>query len=75
MLDVVITTPERIIFEGKAKSLILPGERGVFEILSFHKPLLSRLLKGKLIIDGKAVLIRRGIVGVKHNKATVIVEE
>ena len=75
MLEVVVATSEKVIFEGKAESVILPGEQGVFEILSFHKPLLSRLVSGRLIIDEQSFLIQRGIVGVNHNKATIIVEE
>jgi F-type H+-transporting ATPase subunit epsilon len=75
MLDVIVISPEKVIFEGRARSVIFPGEQGVFEILPFHKPLLSRLVSGTLIIDGLAFAIRRGIVGLNHNKATVIVEE
>jgi F-type H+-transporting ATPase subunit epsilon len=75
MLEVVVATPEKILFEGKAKSIILPGEQGVFEILSFHKPLLSRLISGKLIIDEQTFPIQRGVIGFNHNQATIIVEE
>ena len=75
MLEVVVATPEKVIFEGKANSVVFPGEYGVFEVLSFHKPLLSRLISGKLIIDEQIFPIRRGVVGVNHNKATIIVEE
>ena len=75
MLDLIVVSPEKVIFEGRARSVIFPGEEGVFEALSFHKPLLSRLVKGNLIVDGRSFPIRRGIVGVNHNKATVVVEE
>lgn len=75
MLDVTLLTPEKILFEGKARRIILPGESGVFEILPFHKPLLSRLVSGKVIIDASAFSIWRGIAGINSNKATVIVEE
>lgn len=75
MLDVIVVSPKRAIFSGKAKSIIFPGEKGVFEILSFHKPVLSRLIRGNLVIDGITFPIRRGIVGFNHNKAYVIIEE
>ena len=75
MLEVIIATVERIIFEGKARSIILPGEQGVFEILPFHKPLLSRLISGCLIVDGKPYPVRRGIAGVSRNTVTVIFEQ
>lgn len=76
MLNALVVTPIRVLFEGRAESIIFPGEEGVFEVLSYHKPLLSRLVSGKLIINYEQVFpIRRGVVGVNQNKATVIVEE
>lgn len=75
MIDVIIYNPEKVIFEGKAKSLIFPGERGVFEVLPYHKPMLTRLVSGKVIVDEHIFPIRCGIVGINHNKATVVIEE
>jgi F-type H+-transporting ATPase subunit epsilon len=74
-LDVLILNPKKILFEGKAKSVRLPGESGVFELLSFHKPILSRLVSGVLFVDDMAFPIKRGIAKMRSNKATVIVEE
>ncbi len=75
MLEIIVATPQRIIFEGRANSVILPGEKGVFELLPFHKSLLSRLISGELVIDERTFTIRRGVVGVYRNRATVIIEE
>lgn len=76
MLKVTVVTPVRMLYEGGAESVIFPGEQGVFEVLSYHKPLLSRLISGKLIINQEHIFpIRRGVVGIHSNKATVIVEE
>jgi len=74
MLDVVVAKSEGVVFAGKVRSVILPGEQGVFEILSYHKPIISRLITGNIIIDGQVFPITRGIVGVNNNKATIIVE-
>ena len=74
-LEVLIATPERVLFEGKASSVTLPGEHGVFEVLAHHKPVLSRLLGGKIFVDGKALPIRRGVAKASMNLVTVIVEE
>ena len=74
-LDVRVLSPWKIIFEGKAKSVILPGESGVFEVLAFHKPILSRLLTGILYVDESKIPIRRGIVKCYLNEVVVIVEE
>ncbi|MFA5099642.1 MAG: hypothetical protein WC547_02020 [Candidatus Omnitrophota bacterium] len=75
MLDVQLISTEEVVFEGKANSIIFPGEYGVFELLPYHKPLVSRLVSGNLVIDGRLYPIRRGLVGLNHNKATIIVEK
>lgn len=75
LLEVSVLSPKEVIFEGKAKTVILPGEQGVFEILPFHKRILSRLISGTLLIDEESFPIRRGIVKVSQNKVTIIVEE
>ena len=72
---VLVATPERVIFEGDAKSLILPGERGIFEVMPYHKRLLSRLVRGILTLDGSELKIKRGVAKVGLNEVTVIVEE
>ncbi len=74
-LNVTILTPEKLIYRGKAESLLLPGEQGVFEILPHHKRLMSRLLSGTLVMDGKKLAIRRGVAKVALNEVTIIVEE
>lgn len=76
MLELTILSPQQVIFEGAAKSVVLPGESGVFELLSFHKNIISRLIGGNIIIDNKKILpIRRGVIKLENNAATIIVEE
>lgn len=74
MLDVTILTPQEVLFQGRAGRVILPGEVGTFEVGQFHRPLVSRLLPGFLIVDDKSVLIRRGVVKVEKDRVTSIVE-
>ncbi len=74
ILDVTVISPEKIIFQGKAERVILPGEEGVFEVLPFHKRILSRLLSGTIIVDEQLIPIYRGIVRAGKNSVTVIIE-
>ena len=74
MIDVQLVSTEEVIFDGKAQSIIFPGEYGVFEVLSYHKPIISRLIRGNVVIDGRLYPIRRGLAGLRHNKVTIIVE-
>ncbi|MDD5194401.1 MAG: hypothetical protein PHQ96_01835 [Candidatus Omnitrophica bacterium] len=74
-LDVLLLNPQAVIFEGKAENVILPGEQGVFEILPYHKPTLSRLIFGTVFVDNQSFPLRRGVVKVINNKVTIIIEE
>ena len=73
--DILILTLDRVIFEGKGKSLILPGEKGTLEVLPYHKRLLTRLVRGSMVLDGNHFPINRGVAKVGLNEVTVIVEE
>ncbi len=73
--DILIATLDRVVYEGKGSSLILPGENGVFEILPYHKKLLSRLKAGPVVLDGTTYPIKKGVVRVSPTDVTVIVEE
>jgi len=76
MLEVTLITAQRTIFRGAAKSVVLPGEGGVFEITPFHVNIISRLISGYIIIDDRnSFIIKRGVVKLEKNKATIIVEE
>jgi len=74
LLDVSVLSPRGVIFEGKAGKVILPGEQGVFEIMSFHKHILSLLVGGNLTVDEKDIPVKRGIAKIELNKVTVIIE-
>ena len=71
----LIVSPPGVVYEGRAQSLIHPGENGVFEVLAFHKRLLSRLIAGSLFVDGHALKIRRGVARVGLESTVVLVEE
>jgi len=74
-LDVTVLNPVQVVFKGKADSVILPGEEGVFEIAPYHKPILSRLVSGIVQVDQEGFTIRRGVVKAGKNSVIMIVEE
>lgn len=43
-----IISAEKILFEGMAASVTLPGEKGQFTVLPHHASLISTLLAGKI---------------------------
>lgn len=73
-LNVLIISPTQMIFNGQAKSVTLPGEMGVFEVLPFHKRMMTRLLGGKVDVDGRLFDIKRGAVKIDQNNITIILE-
>ena len=74
-MNIALLSPKAVLFEGKAENVIVPGEEGVFEVLPFHKRLMSRLIYGTIFIEEKSYLIERGIIMVDQNKVTIIVQE
>ena len=75
MLELMIFTETDILFKGQAKSVIFPGEMGVFEVLPFHKRMISRLIKGNIDVDGRLFPIFRGIMKIDKNQVHVVVEK
>jgi F-type H+-transporting ATPase subunit epsilon len=74
-LEVIVSSPQRVLFKGEAGSVKLPGEAGVFEVCTFHKPLLSRLITGNIYVDDAVYPLKRGVVKVLNNKVIVLIEE
>lgn len=74
MLRVIVTSPERVVFDGTAGRVVFPGEQGVFEVLPLHRPMLTRLVGGMVVVDDKPLRIRRGVVHVAYDEVTAVVE-
>jgi len=77
-MEVTIVSPEKIIYQGIAESVTVPGTKGAFEILDNHAPIISSLQPGKVIVktseeeltfDGNS-----GFVEVARNKVSVCIE-
>ena len=74
MLRVIVTSPERVLFDGAARRVVFPGEKGTFEVLPLHRPLISRLVGGVVEIDDAALRIVRGAMRVADDVVTAVVE-
>ena len=74
-MDVTIVSLQEVLYQGSARQIIFPGEQGMFEVLTSHRPLVSLLLPGTIVIDENHVLpIERGVVKVAFDQITAIVE-
>ncbi len=78
MLKLKIVTPERIAYDGEVSSVLVPGQKGQFEILTGHAPIISSLGKGVVEYatnDGKhQVQVSGGFVAVQQNEVSLCVE-
>ena len=69
-------SPKNLIYENEVTSLFLQGDRGEFELLAYHYPLVGIVTKGDLVIDQtKRIPVKSGIVRFYANECTVLVEE
>ena len=77
VLDCTILTPERSIFRGAVKSIVIPGEDGYFGVLYNHAPLLSTIGDGEIKVTGEDGTdrhwhVKGGFVQVLRNKVSVL---
>jgi F0F1-type ATP synthase epsilon subunit len=74
-IQVSVFDAKRTIFKGAAGSVFLPGDEGEFEILPMHKPVLSLLKAGEIIMDGKrSIAVKKGVVRFENDTLVALVE-
>jgi len=74
-VKITILSPKRVVYEGEAKSLFLPGEEAEFEILEHHAPIVSMLRRGFVTVDWETrVPIEKGMVRFENNECVILVE-
>ncbi|HEY7232562.1 MAG TPA: ATP synthase F1 subunit epsilon [Gemmatimonadaceae bacterium] len=79
MLTVTVISPEAVLFEGDAESVIAPAFDGELGILTGHAPMMTLLGKGTLRIDSAGAAGRRfsvdgGFLQVADNQVRVVTE-
>ncbi|HVN58341.1 MAG TPA: ATP synthase F1 subunit epsilon [Bacteroidales bacterium] len=78
-MKIEIITPDQKVFEGDIKSVRVPGQKGSFQVLKDHAPIVSTLDNGPVIIvdmEGKETRfnISGGVVEVKTNRIILLAE-
>ncbi len=77
-LSLTIISPDRILYEGHAESVILPGVVGYFGVLPGHATLVSQLDIGMIKLHTKnkefRIAIDGGFCEVKNNEIRVLTE-
>ena len=85
-LHLVIVSPEHTLFDGLVNWAELPGEKGRFQVLYNHAPLISSLQKGNVSFETndantgvkrnlQTIAVAGGFVEIKDNLISVCVEQ
>lgn len=74
-----ILTPNGMIYNGQALSVVLPGEEGEFGVLAGHASLTTLLEAGVVDVEKEdksveAIVINWGVVQVDEEKVIILVE-
>lgn len=75
-IDLRVVTPQKVLLEARATSVIVPGGEGDFEVLWNHAPLVSALRPGRVVavVGGVArdIEVTGGFVEVTPDKVRVL---
>lgn len=78
MLRVSVISPERVLFEGEADSVVAPAFDGEVGILSGHAPMMTLLGRGLLRIggagEGRRFTVEGGFLQVADDQVRVVTE-
>jgi F-type H+-transporting ATPase subunit epsilon len=74
-----IVTPDKKLFEGNVKSLVVPGSEGQLGILNNHAPMIASLKKGIVKVTDEQSQVQKfeikgGVVEVLKNNVIVLAE-
>jgi F-type H+-transporting ATPase subunit epsilon len=78
-MKIEIITPDIKVYESEIKSVRVPGQKGSFQVLKDHAPIISTLDGGNVVIvdqDGieKIFEITGGVIEVKANKIILLAD-
>jgi F-type H+-transporting ATPase subunit epsilon len=79
VLKVSVISPERVLFEGEARSVVAPAYDGEVGILSQHAPMMTLLGRGVLRLEGGSAGDQRfdvegGFLQVADDEVRVVTE-
>ena len=79
-MNLEISTPDKILFDGEVRAVQCPGENGLFQVLDLHAPLVAILTKGRIKYEPlddpepQYIDITQGVLRVLDNKVTILFE-
>ena len=72
----IILTPNELLYENEIESIFLTGDKGEYELMAYHYPLLGVLKEGDVVINNtERIPIKGGVVRFFANECIILVEE
>ena len=69
-------SPNKIVLEREVESVFVTGDRGEYELLAYHYPVLGVIQKSDVVINGtERIPINGGILRFFANECTILIEE
>ncbi|MEI6806094.1 MAG: hypothetical protein WCK49_06260, partial [Myxococcaceae bacterium] len=72
MIDLEVVTPQRSLLKTLCESVILPGQKGEFQVLEGHAPLLAALKAGTLSYGDQKLMVAAGYAEVSQKHVSVM---
>ena len=79
LYDLLVVSPDRVVYQGKAQSLVAPGVEGSFGVLPHHAPMVAELDTGELDVVSEqgariSFALSGGLLEVTWNAVTVFAD-
>lgn len=78
MLRVQVISPEKVLYDGEAASLVAPAHDGQVGILTGHAPMMTLLGRGTLRLEGgagaRAFTVEGGFLQIVDDQVRVVTE-
>lgn len=72
----IVLSPHSLIYENEIQSVFLTGDRGEYELLAYHYPLLGVLIPGNIVINWtEKIKIQGGVIRFFANECMIMIEE
>ena len=79
-LHAQLISPDRVVFDGEIRSVVIPGVEGDMTVFPGHQPVVTMLLPGMIVaVDaagaGRRAFVRGGYVEITGTSVTILAEE
>ena len=71
-----VMTPDKLVYENEVNSIFITGDKGEYELLPYHYPVLGILKQGNVIINWKeSIPVKAGILRFFANDCIILIEQ